>query len=225
MTTSSAGGDASNGWEAVAPAFIREGRHSRTGVAVVADWVMQLPPRCTLLDLGCGPGVPRSEPLHARGQVFAVDASASLAHAYQERFPTADVACEAAEESTLFARQFDGVLAWGLLFLLTHEQQLEVIRRVGRALTPGGRFLFTAPWQVATWIDHSTGRPSESLGRSAYQDALGHVGLTVVREHEDEGGNHYFDARKSALACDAELDAASLALHQTVTDAMMGRRR
>lgn len=198
MTTPPSSEDASNGWEGVAPDFIREGRHSRIGVAVVTDWVMQLPSGCSLLDLGCGPGVPRSEPLHARGVVFAVDASASLAHAYQERFPTAHVACEAAEESALFERQFGGVLAWGLLFLLPPEKQRAVIRRVGRALTPGGQFLFTAPWQVAAWTDRSTGRSSASLGRAAYQEVLTSEGLAVVREHEDEGGNHYYEAIKSS---------------------------
>jgi len=208
MTPSSRSWDASNGWEAVAPDFIREGRHSRVGVSVVTDWVMQLPTGCSLLDLGCGPGVPRSEPLHARGVVFAVDASPSLARAYQERFPSAQVSCEAAEESALFERKFEGVLAWGLLFLLPHETQREAIRRVGRALTSGGRFLFTAPWQVATWADNSTGRPSASLGRPAYQELLSSAGLTVIREHEDEGGNHYYEAIKSTRVSDEDPDAA-----------------
>lgn len=164
---------------------------------------MQLPAACSLLDLGCGPGGPRSEPLHARGVVFAVDASVSLARAYQERFPSAQVACEAAEESELFGRQFDGVLAWGLLFLLPPETQREVIGRVGRALSLGGRFLFTAPWQVGTWADNSTGLPSVSLGRAAYVEVLSRSGLTVVRNHEDEGGNHYYETIKSSLVGDS----------------------
>lgn len=194
----STGLDASNGWEAVAPGFIRDGRQSHVGVAVVTDWVAQLPTGYSVLDLGCGPGVPRSAPLHARGDVFAIDASPTLALAYQERFPNANVVCEAAERSALFGRQFDGILAWGLLFLLTRDAQQEVIGRVGAALHDGGCLLFTAPWQVATWADNSTGRPSVSLGRAAYQELLGVAGLTLVREHEDEGGNHYYEATKSS---------------------------
>ena len=197
MTTASTGVDRSNGWEAVAPVFIREGRHARVGVGVVTDWVNQLPAGCTVLDLGCGPGMPRSEPLHARGAVYALDASPSLAQAYQERFPAAPVVCEPAEGSVLFGRQFDGVLAWGLLFLLPGPAQHDVISRVGGALNPAGRFLFTAPWQAATWADSSTGRPSVSLGVAAYREALTAAGLTLVREHEDEGENHYYEAIKS----------------------------
>lgn len=197
MTTASRGSDPSNGWEAVAPIFIRGGRQSRVGVGVVTDWVNQLPTGSRLLDLGCGPGVPRSEPLHARGEVFALDASPSLAQAYLERFPAAHVACEAAEGSALFGRPFDGVLAWGLMFLLSSASQQEVISRVGGALKRGGRFLFTAPWQIATWPDNSTGRPSVSLGLTAYRELLSAAGLTLVREHEDEGGNHYYETIKS----------------------------
>jgi SAM-dependent methyltransferase len=200
MSTTPTSSDPSNGWEAVAPAFIWEGRQSRVGVAVVTDWVNQLPLGSALLDLGCGPGVPRSEPLHARGVVYAIDASPSLARSYQERFPAAHVACEPAETSALFRRQFDGVLAWGLLFLLPSAVQQEAIRRVAGALKPGGRFLFTAPWQVGTWADNSTGRESVSLGGAAYRALLDDTGLTLLHEHEDEGENHYYDTIKSAIA-------------------------
>lgn len=189
--------DPSNGWEAVAPVFIPQARTSNIGVGVVTDWVRRLPAGGTVLDLGCGPGGPRSEPLHARGEVFAIDASPSLARAYQEHFPAAHVACEAAETSMLFDRQFDGVLAWGLLFLLPDAAQREVITRVGRALKPGGRFLFTAPWQGAAWPDLSTGRPSLSLGRPAYRALLAGAGLTLADESRDEGENHYFEAAKA----------------------------
>jgi 2-polyprenyl-3-methyl-5-hydroxy-6-metoxy-1,4-benzoquinol methylase len=185
--------DPSNGWEAVALDFIRERRLTQVGVAVVSAWASQLPPGCTILDLGCGPGVPRSDPLHRRGTVYAVDASPSLARAYQERYPAATVACEPAEASPLFGRQFDGVLSWGLVFLLPAIAQEAVIRRVANALKPGGRFLFTAPQQVGTWADNSTGRQSVSLGLAGYRELIADASLTLVREHDDEGENHYYD--------------------------------
>jgi hypothetical protein len=74
--------------------------------------------------------------------------------------------------------------------------QEEVVRRVAGALKPGGRFLFTAPWQVCTWADNSTGRESVSLGVAKYRELLAAAGLTLVREHEDEGENHYYETIK-----------------------------
>jgi SAM-dependent methyltransferase len=188
--------DASNGWEAIAADFIHLGRASLIGVKVVAGWADRLPRGSAVLDLGCGPGGPRSAPLHTRGAVWAIDASPSLLRAYQERFPAAQVACEPAEASALFGRRFDGVLAWGLLFLLPTAGQEQVIARVAGALAPGGRFLFTAPRQAVSWADNSTGRESVSLGARRYRALFGEVGLALQGEHEDDGENHYYDTIK-----------------------------
>jgi hypothetical protein len=41
-----------------------------------------------------------------------------------------------------------------------------------------------------------TGLASRSLGAEEYRRQLSAVGLSVIREYEDEGQNHYFDALK-----------------------------
>jgi len=41
-----------------------------------------------------------------------------------------------------------------------------------------------------------TGLESRSLGGVEYHALLSAVGLTVTSEYEDEGQNHYFDARR-----------------------------
>ena len=102
------------------------------------------------------------------------------------------VECSPVEDSTFFDRTFDGVVAWGLMFLLAPTTQLNLIRKVAAALRPGGRFLFTSPSPVCTWNDAVTGQESISLGREAYIEALEACGLTVESELEDEGENHYY---------------------------------
>jgi len=104
------------------------------------------------------------------------------------------VVCEPVEESTFFDRTFDGVVAVGLVFLLSEPAQRALIRRVASALRPQGQFLFTAPVQKVSWADTLTGRRSLSLGAEAYAEALAEVGLTVITMDEDEGGNHYYVA-------------------------------
>jgi SAM-dependent methyltransferase len=75
----------------------------------------RLPSGAAVLDLGCGSGFPNTEMLLAEGlNVYAVDASPSLVQAFQRNLPNTPVACEAVEDSTLFHRIFNGVLAWGL---------------------------------------------------------------------------------------------------------------
>lgn len=185
--------DPSNGWDAVASRFIAE--RSSVGAATLRTWCRALPEGASVLDLGCGSGVPVSEALLDEGcEVFGVDASAALVAAFRRRFPQAQVACEAVEDSRFFGRTYDGAVAVGLLFLLAPDVQRALIRRVSAVLEPGGRFLFTAPLQSATWKDTLTGRESVSLGDEAYRRALGEAGLKVVGEYVDEGGNHYYDA-------------------------------
>lgn len=190
------GGDRSNGWEEVAARFTAV--RSSVGVATVRTWAGALSPGAAVLDLGCGNGVPIAEALMADGfDVHGIDASPSLVEAFRRRFPDAQVRCEAVEDSDFFGRNYDGIVAVGLLFLLDPDAQRALIGRVACALNPRGRFLFTAPTQAVAWPDLLTGRPSVSLGDAAYRQALSDAGLTMVREHADEGGNHYYDAARS----------------------------
>jgi len=119
-----------------------------------------------------------------------------LAAAYRSRFPSARVACEPVEDSPFFGESFNGVLAWGLLFLLPATTQRSLVHRVASALQSGGRFLFTAPAQACSWTDLSTGQTSVSLGADAYKVLLADAGLKLVAEHQDEGENRYYEALK-----------------------------
>ena len=158
--------DRSNGYDSVAAAFVAHRSDSRVGVQTVRDWARALPRGATILDLGCGHGVPISATLLEEGaNVFGVDASPTLISAFRTRFPDAPAECETAEESTFFDRSFDAVIAWGLMFLLPPEAQQRLIAKVSTALKPGGGFLFTAPAQACEWSDNLTSRTSVSWCR------------------------------------------------------------
>lgn len=128
--------------------------------------------------------------------IYGIDASPTLTSAFHSRFPHAQVTCEAVEGSSFFGRTFDAALAIGLIFLLATDTQRDLIRRVARALNPGGRFLFTAPANPCAWTDVLTGRRSLSLGAEEYKAVLADAGLALLGEYLDEGSNHYYDALK-----------------------------
>jgi 2-polyprenyl-3-methyl-5-hydroxy-6-metoxy-1,4-benzoquinol methylase len=185
--------DRSNGYEAVAAQLIRERDKSAIGAQTVRNWAKLLPAGASVLDLGCGHGVPISAALMKDGfTVYGIDASPSLISEFRRRFPRAPAACEAAEDSTFFQSTFDGILAIGLVFLLAAEAQRKVIQRVAPALNPGSRLLFTAPTQCATWRDMLTGRQSVSLGAEEYRRLLSQAGLVLEDEYVDEGESHYY---------------------------------
>lgn len=191
--------DTSNGYEAVADAFVAARSGSTTGLAIIRQWAASLPRGASVIDIGCGSGEPVTAALIDAGlTVSALDASPALVAAFRQRFPDVEVACEPAERSRFFGHSFDGAVAIGLMFLLPEKAQRTLIGNVAEALNPGGRFLFTAPRQVCAWDDVLTGRRSTSLGAEEYGRILEAAGLGLIAEHVDEGGNHYFEARKRA---------------------------
>jgi SAM-dependent methyltransferase len=193
--------DRANGYERIATDFLARRGSGLTpggiGVSQVRAWARSLPPKATVLDLGCGPGVPITRVLVDEGHiVYGVDAAPTLVAAFRQNFPDVPVACESVEDSTFFDRTFDAILSWGLWFLLPEAVQLDLPRRIAAALRPGGRLLFTAPALAIRWLDVMTGEESRSLGAEAYRQSLSAAGLTVLREYEDEGENHYYDVVK-----------------------------
>lgn len=194
--------DGSNGYEEIASLYIA-GRGTRPsvgdaiGAATVRAWAEGFPAGAAVLDLGSGPGEPSTRILQEAGLApYAVEASSAMVAAFRERFPGVPLEHNTVEASAFFGRTFDGVLAWGLLFLLQPAAQALVIRKVAETLRPGGRFLFTAPKESHVWVDAMTARPSQSLGASAYERLLRNAGLTLVGEAVDEGANHYYFVEK-----------------------------
>jgi 2-polyprenyl-3-methyl-5-hydroxy-6-metoxy-1,4-benzoquinol methylase len=193
--------DRSIGYESVAAEFLAgrgSGRSTGVGVTTVRNWARTLRRGAAAIDLGCGPGFPLTEVLVAEGlSVYGVDAAPSFVQAFRRNLPDTPVVCEAVEETTFFHRNFDGVLAWGLIFLLPPEEQRRLIKRVADILVPGGRLLFTSEATPLIWNDAMTGLESRALGPEEYRSQMCGVGLTVVGQYEDEGQNYYFDALKA----------------------------
>ncbi|WP_433693169.1 class I SAM-dependent DNA methyltransferase [Herbaspirillum seropedicae] len=185
--------DNAKAWEAAAAGFAAA--RSNIGSEIVRQWASVFGPGSEVVDIGCGSGVPISQVLIDAGlTVFGIDASPTLLAMFADRFPQARAVCETIQESTLFGRKFDGAVAVGLLFLLSESDQRRMIEKVGQALRPGGRFLFSAPAIRCEWRDIQTGQLSLSLGEAEYRRLLNAAGMHLGDGYVDAGGNHYFDA-------------------------------
>ena len=189
--------DSAEAYESRAHEFLRSRDPSSIGTQVVDQWAHSLRRGATVIELACGGGYPISRVLDAAGlKLWAVDSSPTLLAEFQSRFPNIPIQCARVQESDFFGWNFDGVIAIGLLFLLSESDQIDLIARVAEILVPNGRFLFMAPIQVGIWKDLSTGVECSSLGQERYGELLRNAGFRVLATYTDKGENNYYDAEK-----------------------------
>ncbi|OYT21470.1 MAG: SAM-dependent methyltransferase [Nitrospira sp. UW-LDO-01] len=188
-------------YEMQALRYLDDRDRSRVGVELIEHWARSLPFGTPIVEIACGGGYPITQVLVDSGlAVWAIDTSPTLLRQFRLRFPTIPTQCASALDSTYFGRTFEAVISIGFVFFLHEDEQLALLARVSEILEPGGRFLFTAPIEMGTWRDVTTGLECWSLGRIGYTRALERLGFRMIRTHVDEGENNYYDAEKIGRA-------------------------
>ena len=188
----------SNDTDAVFDAYV-SARSDEAGPGEVLDWACRLSDGASILDLGCGHGIPLGRGLRRAGfEVFGIDSSPWMVAEFQRQLPGAAVHCTPIQDPDFFGRAFDGVVAWGVMFLLSRADQALVIAKVAHALNPRGSFLFTAPRPAAEWEDTLGGRDfsSVSLGVERYTEILNRNALRLIELRSDPWGNDYYVAER-----------------------------
>ncbi|MEM7481646.1 MAG: class I SAM-dependent methyltransferase [Acidobacteriota bacterium] len=187
-------------YETHAREYLRARDRSSIGAGVAADWARSLVPGTEVLELGCGGGMPVTRALLDAGlSVWAIDSSPTLIETFRSRFPEVPVDCANALESPFLDREYGAVIAVGLMFLLSADDQARLMQRVSKALRPGGRFLLSAPVEAGKWIDRIAGCECRSLGREGYEALFAERSLELKATCEDEGQNHYYEVRRRPL--------------------------
>ena len=175
-------------------------RDHGTGIPEVTALSDSLPRGATVLDVGCGNGIPITRRLLAAGHsVLGVDSSTEMLRRFQVNCPGTPYLHAAIQTCDLEGRAFDAAVAWGVIFHLTREDQVRAFEAIARAVKPGGPFLFTAGDKDGS-ID---GQPMNgvpfryhSFSVDGYRDVLANHGLTLEDVHTDSGGNVYYLARR-----------------------------
>jgi SAM-dependent methyltransferase len=171
----------------------------------LAELGARLPASGSVLDLGCGCGVPVDRALAAAGyQVTGVDISEVQIERARRLVPAGTFIRADASTVTFPAASFDGVVC---LFALVHmplEAQPELLRRVAGWLRPGG-WLLTVTGQCA-WTgteDNWLGGPAtmwwSHAGADTYGAWLEQAGLRVTGQQfvpEGDNGHALFWAQR-----------------------------
>jgi len=176
-------------------------RNPDVGVPEVGGLAVIRPPGASVLDLGCGDGVPLSRLLLRRGvDLAALDSSAEMVRRYRANLPGVPVQCVRIEDARFPPASFDAVVAWGVLFHLAEADQAAAIRSVATWLRGGGQFLFTSgaiAGVTESQMDGVTFR-YVSLGADAYRHLVEGAGMRLAHHRADAWGNHVYVATKPA---------------------------
>jgi ubiquinone/menaquinone biosynthesis C-methylase UbiE len=154
-----------------------------------------LPAHATLLELGCGAGLPTTRTLAQRFRVIGVDISAQQLARAKHHVPTAhfiqaDMAC-----LTFTRAYFDAVVAFYSVMHIPRQEYAALFRTIASWLRPGGWFLATlglgdcAASVDLNWLGVSM--YWSSFDRATSLHLLGKAGFVVQRaceETADEDG-------------------------------------
>jgi SAM-dependent methyltransferase len=201
------------GYDALSYAY----RADDAGEGRYAPWIEQLQarlsPQSSVLDLGCGCGVPVARSLAAAGhRVTGVDISDVQVQRARQLVPAAAFVRADAVSVEFGPASFDAVVCLYALIHLPLAAQPGLIRRVASWLSPAGWLLAIAG------ADAWTGRDETWLGGQApmwwshpdaatYRTWIEAAGLEIVEQAfvaEGDGGHALFWARKSARSADRD---------------------
>ncbi|MET7655653.1 class I SAM-dependent methyltransferase [Streptomyces sp. NPDC005486] len=173
--------------------------------SLLGDLCRRIPAGGTVLDLGCGSGVPVARTLAGAGyQVTGVDISEVQIRRARERVAQAEFIRVDATAATFGAASFDAVVSLFTLIHIPLAEQPPLLGKIARWLRPGGWFV------AATGHGEWTGTEENWLGGGApmwwsHADAatnrewINEAGLTVEGEEfvpEGDGGHALFWARR-----------------------------
>lgn len=141
-----------------------------------------LPPRASIVDIGCGSGQPIGRYLMEKGcNITGVDSSPSLLAICKDRFPGQEWIVADMRKLSL-DRRFDGILAWDSFFHLCPEDQRGMFPIFRAHAAPRAALLFTAGPSHGESISPYRGEPlyHGSLDGAEYRSLLGENGFDIV---------------------------------------------
>lgn len=159
------------------------------------DLMARLPARPTVVDLGCGAGVPCTELLARRGDVVGVDMSGRQIELARKKVPDARFVKADMTSVEFPPTSLDAVTAFYSIAHVPRDEHRTIYRRIATWLRPGGHFL------AALGIGSDHGTVDDWLGAPMFfssHDAptnrrlLAEAGFTIlvdehVTMHEPEG--------------------------------------
>ena len=150
----------------------------------LSRFIELLPPSGSVLDLGCGAGVPSTKRLAEAFQVVGADISEAQIALARQNVPEAEFLRADMLDLDLPEASFDGIAAFYSISHVPREQHPRVFSLVRRWLRPGGVFLASlGVGDIPGWTGEWLGVPMffSSHSADANRRLLEEAGLSIVR--------------------------------------------
>lgn len=141
-----------------------------------------LPAGASVLDIGCGSGLPIArELIRRRFDVTGLDGTTTMLALFQHNLPSTPAYLADMREFDL-GQRFAGLLAWDSFFHLSPEDQRPMFSRFQKHATPGAALMFTSGNAEGGITGELEGDPlyHGSLGPEEYLALLGATGFEIV---------------------------------------------
>jgi len=149
----------------------------------------ELPPHGQVLDVGSGTGRPTAQLLTEAGHtVLGVDVSPVMVELASRQVPEASFVCADIREVELEEGKFDAVCAYFSLLQMSRDDQVRVLRKLGRLLVPGGVLaVATVPLDVEDLPVVFMGQEMRvsSFDAEAFTEKVTAAGFSVLWERSD----------------------------------------
>lgn len=164
-----------------------------------------LPTRASVLDLGCGCGIPVARSLIEAGhEVTGIDISDVQIQRARRLVPAATFVRADAMTLDLPHASFDAVICLYALIHMPLEQQPDLIKRIATWLLPSGWLLITTGWEAWTgteddWLGGTAPMWWSHTDAPTYRSWLQKAGLDIASQEfvpEGDSGHALFWARK-----------------------------
>ena len=175
-------------YERHAADFDRDRSRSLHEKAWLDSFLSHVPPRGSVLDIGCGMAEPIARYVIESGrEVVGIDSSPSLIALCRARFPASQWLVADMRRLAL-QRHFAGVLAWDSFFHLRADDQRAMFARLAAHAAPGAPLLFTSGPGHGEVIGSQWGEPlyHASLDPTEYRHLLAESGFSVLAHLVDD---------------------------------------
>ncbi len=127
-----------NGYNAIADRYLAGRKRDSADVRLLDDFVERLPDNASVLDAGCGAGIPISEMLSKRFRVTGVDFSEAQIELARKNVPNAEFLCEDMTRLAFPEGSFDGITSYYAIIHIPREEHRALIANFHRMIRPGG---------------------------------------------------------------------------------------